>query len=87
MISSAALARGAGYMADPLYLLILPYIAGQPLFRKFVQKTDIYEKNKQASKWVMAIYNLIMAVFSLISFVGMTACCVAIWWKGESDLE
>jgi hypothetical protein len=85
MSTMAAVGRMAGYLADPLYLLILPYIALQPVFRKFVQKTDIYEKNKHACKLVMAYYNVVMAVFSLVSFVGMTACCVAIALKGEGD--
>lgn len=86
MSTVAYLGRAAGYLADPLYLLILPYIALQPVFRKFVQKTDIYEKNKTFYKKVMAYYNVVMAVFSLVSCLGMAACCVAIAWKGEFEL-
>lgn len=59
------------FSEDPLYLLLIPYIVGQPLFRKFVQKTDIYNKNKAFCKNVMGAYNLIMAVFSFIASMSM----------------
>lgn len=41
------------------------------MFSKFVQKTDIYEKNKSIWKKIMATYNLILVPFSFLSFVGM----------------
>ena len=51
---------------DPLYLLLIPYVAGQAPFRRWVQRTDVYNKNKAACKKVMAGYNLIMSAFSLV---------------------
>lgn len=59
----------AEMLVDPLYLLLIPYIVGQPLFRMFVAKTDIYTKHKAFFKNVMGAYNVIMSVFSL--------CCSA----------
>jgi len=63
-------------LEDPLYLLLIPYIVGQPLFRIFVRQTNIYEKNKQIFKNVMAAYNLIMCVFSLCCSACMLYCLV-----------
>mmetsp|Transcript_4546 Transcript_4546/g.11090 ORF Transcript_4546/g.11090 Transcript_4546/m.11090 type:complete len:2751 (-) Transcript_4546:1570-9822(-) len=59
------------HFKDPLLFLIFPYMIGQPLFRAYVQKTNVYEKNKQACKWIMCVYNLILAVFSFWSCVHM----------------
>lgn len=59
----------AEMLEDPAYLLLIPYIVGQPLFRRFVTQTDIYEKHKPFFKNVMGAYNLMMSVFSV--------CCSA----------
>ncbi|CAD7941796.1 unnamed protein product [Amoebophrya sp. A120] len=59
------------HFLDPLYLLTIPYIVGQPLFRRFVQTTDVYEKNKKFCKMIMCVYNLAMAAFSLYACVVM----------------
>ncbi|CAD7929739.1 unnamed protein product [Amoebophrya sp. A25] len=61
----------AAHFQDPLYLLIIPYIVGQPLFRDYVKVTNLYEENKRVCKWIMCAYNLILAAFSLWAAVYM----------------
>lgn len=50
---------------DPLYLLIIPYCVGQPLFRAYCERTNIYETHKKTCKNIMCAYNLILCLFSL----------------------
>jgi len=52
------------FLAHKPFALLIPYIIGQPLFRKFVQATNVYERNKDACKKIMAAYNIAMSVFS-----------------------
>lgn len=59
------------FLEDPCYALLIPYMVGQPLFRHYVRKTDVYNKNKAVCKKIMAAYNLIMSVFSAICSVSM----------------
>lgn len=59
----------AGYFKDPLFLLLVPYIIGQPIFRAYCKRSGIYDKHKMMFKKVMACYNLAMAAFSLFMFV------------------
>jgi hypothetical protein len=56
---------------DPLYLLVIPYMLGQPLFRKYCQSSGTYEKHKKTWKAVMAGYNVILSLFSFWTFAHM----------------
>ena len=62
------------FVNDPLYLLIIPYIALQPICRIWAKDSGFYEKNKDLCKRVMAGYNLIMTLFSFICASVMIHC-------------
>lgn len=63
---------------DPLYLLIIPYAVGQPLFRAYLQKRyDLYAQHKFVCKAVMALYNIVLAAFSLSTAVAMIYALVS----------
>ena len=62
------------FVNDPLYLLIIPYIALQPICRIWAKDSGFYEKNKDLCKRVMAGYNLIMTLFSFVCASVMIHC-------------
>ena len=62
------------FVNAPLYLLIIPYIALQPICRIWAKESGFYEKNKELCKKIMAGYNLIMTLFSFICCSVMINC-------------
>ena len=66
---------GLRYFAnDPLYFLIFPYCLMQPICRIWAKESAFYEKNKEICKKIMAGYNLIMTIFSLVCASVMIYC-------------
>ena len=59
---------------DPLYWLIVPYCALQPLFRSWAKNSSFYETNKRMCKKVMTFYNLVMCAFSVVCAGIMIFC-------------
>jgi hypothetical protein len=66
---------GERIWGDYRLLSILPYLAFQPLFRQFCQRSGIYLRCKDAVwKPLMAVYNLLLSFFSFAVFILICHC-------------